>query len=210
MKIRMIPLTSLVPSPANVRKTGTANGIAELAASIEAHGLLQNLQVEKAANGKFEVVAGGRRLAALKVLAKRKALAKDAPVACNVLDDEAAAEISLAENEMRQAAAVTVSCSAPHQVLQETVPRPGEPLNVWVSFLWRDAVGCCSRDPSIAHFIIDGQNVFFQKSMLQKYADLSSTEQRAIVFNGQTETNQEKCANNIKTALASAGSSNCA
>ena len=61
MKIRMIPLTALVPSPANVRKTGTMNGIDELAASIEAHGLLQNLQVRKAASGKFEVVAGGRR-----------------------------------------------------------------------------------------------------------------------------------------------------
>jgi ParB family chromosome partitioning protein len=103
MKIRMIPLTALVPSPANVRKTGTMNGIAELAASIEAHGLLQNLQVRKADGSKFEVVAGSRRHAALKLLAKRKALAKDAPVACNVLDDEDAAEISLAENEMRQA-----------------------------------------------------------------------------------------------------------
>ena len=103
MKIRMIPLTALVPSPANVRKTGTTNGIEELAASIEAHGLLQNLQVREAASGKFEVVAGGRRLAALKLLAKKKALAKDAPIACNVLDGEDAAEISLAENEMRQA-----------------------------------------------------------------------------------------------------------
>jgi ParB family transcriptional regulator, chromosome partitioning protein len=103
MKIRMIPLSALVPSPANVRKTGTMNGIPELAASIEAHGLLQNLQVQKAASGKFEVVAGSRRHAALKLLSKKKVLAKDAPIACNVLDDEDAAEISLAENEMRQA-----------------------------------------------------------------------------------------------------------
>src|SRR3984957_1869654 len=103
MKIRMIPLTALVPSPANVRKTGAMNGIEELAASIEAHGLLQNLQVREAANGKFEVVAGGRRLAALKLLAKRKALSKDAPVGCNVLSGEDASEISLAENEMREA-----------------------------------------------------------------------------------------------------------
>src|ERR1700761_5136653 len=102
MKIKMIPLNALVRSNANVRKTGAANGIEELAASIEAHGLLQNLQVGPAANGKFEVVAGGRRLAALKLLAKRKTLAKDAPVACNILGSEDATEISLAENEMRQ------------------------------------------------------------------------------------------------------------
>ena len=77
MNIQMIPLNKLVPSPANVRKTGADTGIEELAASIAAHGLLQNLQVRPAAKGKFEVVAGGRRLAALKLLAKRKELAKE-------------------------------------------------------------------------------------------------------------------------------------
>ena len=43
MNIAMIPLSKLIPSAANVRKTGATAGIAELAASIEAHGLLQNL-----------------------------------------------------------------------------------------------------------------------------------------------------------------------
>jgi ParB family chromosome partitioning protein len=102
MKIKNIPLSQLVPSPDNVRKTDRMNGLKGLAANIAAKGLLQNLQVRPAANGTFEVVAG--RHAALKLLAKKKALAKDAPVACNVLaKDEDAAEISLAENEMRQA-----------------------------------------------------------------------------------------------------------
>ncbi|HEX3982877.1 MAG TPA: ParB/RepB/Spo0J family partition protein, partial [Acidisoma sp.] len=101
MNIRMIPLNKLVPSPANARKTGASIGIDELAASIEAHGLLQNLQVRPGAKGAFEVVAGGRRLAALKLLAKRKAIAKAEPVGCNVLDDEDAGEISLAENVVR-------------------------------------------------------------------------------------------------------------
>lgn len=102
MKISMIPLTKLAPSEANVRKTGASVGIEELAASIAAHGLLQNLQVRPCAKGKFEVVAGGRRLAALKLLAKRKAIAKDAEIACNVIEDENAGEISLAENVVRE------------------------------------------------------------------------------------------------------------
>jgi ParB family transcriptional regulator, chromosome partitioning protein len=46
----------------------------ELHDDFEAHGLLQNLQVRKAASGRFEVVAGGRRHAALKLLAKNEAL----------------------------------------------------------------------------------------------------------------------------------------
>src|SRR5579863_6914588 len=100
MKIEMIALNKLVPSSANMRKTGAATVIDELAASIAAHGLLQNLQVMPGVNGKFEVVAGGRRLAALKRLAKAKSIAKDAEVACNVFETDGA-EISLAENIMR-------------------------------------------------------------------------------------------------------------
>ena len=63
MNIQPIPLNRLIPSSANVRKTGATISIEELAASIAAHGLLQNLQVRPAATkaGKFEVVVGGRR-----------------------------------------------------------------------------------------------------------------------------------------------------
>jgi ParB family transcriptional regulator, chromosome partitioning protein len=101
MKIRNIPLDQLVPSPANVRRTGGSTSIDELVASIEAHGLLQNLQVREGKGGKFEVVAGCRRLAALRLLAKRKHLPKAEPIPCHVLDDEDAGEISLAENVIR-------------------------------------------------------------------------------------------------------------
>jgi ParB family transcriptional regulator, chromosome partitioning protein len=70
MNIEMIPLNKLIPFPANVRKTGALTGIDELAASIAAHGLLQNLQVRPGEKGKFEVAAGGRRLAKSKTIAK--------------------------------------------------------------------------------------------------------------------------------------------
>jgi ParB family transcriptional regulator, chromosome partitioning protein len=103
MNIQTIALTQLVPSPANVRKTSAKTGIEELAASIAAHGLLQNLQVRPAKDGNFEVVAGGRRRAALNFLAKQKKIAPDYPVPCHALDQQDAHEISLAENVMRTA-----------------------------------------------------------------------------------------------------------
>ncbi|HWB50486.1 MAG TPA: ParB/RepB/Spo0J family partition protein [Stellaceae bacterium] len=101
MTIELIPLNKLIPCPANVRKTDALSGIAELAASIKAHGLLQNLQVRPGAKGKYEVVAGGRRLAALRRLAKQKAIAKTEDIACQVMETDDAAEISLAENVVR-------------------------------------------------------------------------------------------------------------
>lgn len=80
MNIQMIPLSELAPSPANVRKTRVRNGIDGLAASIAAYGLLQNLQVRPVnGSGGFEVVAGGRRFDALKLLAKQKKIASDFP-----------------------------------------------------------------------------------------------------------------------------------
>jgi ParB family chromosome partitioning protein len=100
-----IPLNKLVPSKANVRRTGAKDGIAELAASIAAHGLRQNLNVRHVEGGDtFEVVAGARRLAAMKRLVKDKRLPKDAPVRCLIIDSaEDAQEISLVENVQRLA-----------------------------------------------------------------------------------------------------------
>ena len=108
--IRCIALTSLVPSPENVRKT-PAKGAAfdQLKASIAAHGLLENLLVRPRAadtepETRYEVIAGGRRLVALQSLADDGAVAPDHPVPCHVVtDDDNAAELSLVENTVRAA-----------------------------------------------------------------------------------------------------------
>jgi ParB family chromosome partitioning protein len=86
-----------------VRKSG-GTSIPELAASIARVGLLQNLNVVLAADGEhYEVVAGRRRLAALKLLVKRRKLAKDFEVACLLGSDAAARTVSLTENVQREA-----------------------------------------------------------------------------------------------------------
>jgi ParB family chromosome partitioning protein len=80
-----------------------------LAASILAHGVLENLIVSPAgdARGKqavFEVAAGGRRYAALKLLVKRRKIDPDYEVPCQVRAGSngcSLVEISLAENLVR-------------------------------------------------------------------------------------------------------------
>ncbi|UIY31000.1 ParB/RepB/Spo0J family partition protein [Neorhizobium galegae] len=100
--VEAIPLNRLVPSKANVRRVNAAVGVSELADSIEAHGLLHNLTVRKAKKGRYEVVAGARRLAALRLLAKEGRLADDAEIPCNVRDADSDTELSLAENVQRE------------------------------------------------------------------------------------------------------------
>jgi len=101
--IQLIALNKLIASPRNVRKQDRKADIDALAASIAAHGLLQNLCVVPTDTGKFEVDAGGRRLAALKQLAREGAIPKDHPIPCNVVAAEQGIEVSLAENVQRVA-----------------------------------------------------------------------------------------------------------
>lgn len=101
----LVPLSRLVlrPSGRNVRKTPRMS-IPELAASIQRVGLLQNLIVIAAADGEhYEVVAGGRRLAALKLLAKKHRIPKEWEVPCLLVADGTARTASLTENVQREA-----------------------------------------------------------------------------------------------------------
>lgn len=118
--IQHIALSRLGPSKANVRRVNSTAGVSELADSIEAHGLIQNLTVRKAAKGqKFEVVAGARRLAALRLLAKEGILTKDIEIPCNVLDAERDTEISLAENTQREPMHVVDEVLAYRKLVEE-------------------------------------------------------------------------------------------
>ena len=103
---RTLALDTLEPSPENVRKAPPGEAaLAELKASIAAHGLIGNLVVRPVeGTHRYAVVAGGRRLAALKALAAEGAVPADHPVPCRV-DEGAtpAGELSLAENVVRVA-----------------------------------------------------------------------------------------------------------
>ena len=102
--IRDIPLSCLVLASENVRKTPPDEAAeVQLRASIAAHGLLKNLVARPDAPAedgteRFAVVAGGRRLAALKALAGNGTLHADHPVPCKIAAKEDAAELSTAEN----------------------------------------------------------------------------------------------------------------
>jgi ParB family transcriptional regulator, chromosome partitioning protein len=101
-----VQLKDLLRSDRNVRTT-SSNLVAELAASIRAHGLLQNLtvvaQLKKGKpTGKYTVVAGARRHAALLELVKQKVITTKYLVPCLIVDESAALETSLAENVVRE------------------------------------------------------------------------------------------------------------
>jgi ParB family chromosome partitioning protein len=119
--ITNIPLNKLTAWEGNVRKTHN-KGIDELAASIEAHGLLQSLVVRKDGK-KFAVVAGNRRLEALTALLKARKIAADFEVPCQVIENSAdATEISLAENTVRENMHPADECDAYRDLIDKGAP----------------------------------------------------------------------------------------
>ncbi len=98
-----VPLASLIKSPLNVRTVPySAESVSELAESIKGVGLLQNLVVHVLPGDCYGVAAGGRRLAALNMLAERGILPADWPVRVKVIPQELATAASMTENGHRR------------------------------------------------------------------------------------------------------------
>ena len=99
-----VPLALLELAPENVRTTpASAAADAGLKASISAHGIIENLVVYPAAEGRFAVAAGGRRFEQAKALAADGVFGPDHPMPCRVQPDaQTAHELSLAENFERE------------------------------------------------------------------------------------------------------------
>ena len=101
-----VPFNKLVLSPtyqARPENPAAPLPLVELAASIEAAGLLHNLIVVRGARGVHEVCAGGRRLRAMALLVGQGRWAENQPVPVLVVPAEQALMASLIENVEREA-----------------------------------------------------------------------------------------------------------
>ena len=76
-KILSISQCDILPNPNQPRKRFDYDELEGLAQSIRANGILQPLIVRELENGKYELVAGERRLRAARLIGMTKALAKE-------------------------------------------------------------------------------------------------------------------------------------
>ena len=97
---QLIDVKSIGPNPQQPRKAFSAAELAELAQSIEENGLLQPLLVRPApkAPGRYELVAGERRLRAVQMLGW-----KEVPAVTREVDDDTLLVLALVENLQREA-----------------------------------------------------------------------------------------------------------
>ncbi|MBQ3551608.1 MAG: ParB/RepB/Spo0J family partition protein [Clostridia bacterium] len=96
-KLEDVLVSSIIPNPGQPRKTFDDVSIQELAQSIKQVGLIQPLVVRKAGDT-YELIAGERRLRALKLLGYEKATC----IVQTTVVDEASAMMALIENLQRE------------------------------------------------------------------------------------------------------------
>lgn len=94
--VRSVPVAAIAPNPLQPRKVFVDSELDDLVASIGQNGLLQPVVVRPAAPGRYELVAGERRLRSVQRLGWT-----EVPVVVREVDDEALLVLALVENLQR-------------------------------------------------------------------------------------------------------------
>jgi len=95
--VRHVPVGRIDANPDQPRLAFDPETLEELAASVKEHGVLQPILVRPLPEGRYQLVAGERRLRASKL-----AGLEDVPAIVEDIDDETALEIALIENLQRE------------------------------------------------------------------------------------------------------------
>ncbi|MBS1714372.1 MAG: ParB/RepB/Spo0J family partition protein [Armatimonadetes bacterium] len=108
-----VAVEAVQPNPRQPRRHFDEEALAELAASIREHGVLQPLVVRPVGDERFELIAGERRLRAAKL-----AGLKTVPVSVRTASAQASLEIALIENVQREDIN-PIECAEAYRMLAE-------------------------------------------------------------------------------------------
>lgn len=93
----MLPISQVEPGLNQPRKRFDDGALADLASSIEEHGIIQPLTVRRLSTGYYQIIAGERRWRAAKLAGR-----KEVPVVIIEADDRKVMELGLIENLQRE------------------------------------------------------------------------------------------------------------
>ena len=95
--VQRLPLTAIVPNTLQPRQTFEPDALDDLAASVKAHGVLQPVLVRPLGPGRYELIAGERR-----VRAAQQAGLSEIPALVQAMTDEESLTVALIENIQRE------------------------------------------------------------------------------------------------------------
>ena len=95
--VQHIPIADIEANPKQPRREFDVDGLRQLAASIEAHGIIQPITLRKVRASKFQIISGERRFRAA-----QQAGLPELPAYIREADDQSLLEMALVENIQRQ------------------------------------------------------------------------------------------------------------
>jgi ParB family chromosome partitioning protein len=113
-EVRLLDVQSIVPNPYQPRREFSQDALADLSASIKTRGVLQPVLVRTLADGRYELVAGERRLRASKL-----AELTEIPALVREMTDQESLAIALIENLQREDLNAIEEAQGYYQLQQE-------------------------------------------------------------------------------------------
>ena len=149
-----LPISQVESCSSQPRKHFDEASLAELAASIQEHGIIQPLTVRKLASGYYQIIAGERRWRAA-----RLAGLSEVPVIVIEADDRKAAELAMIENlqredlnPMEEAAGFQSLIETYHMTQEEAATRVGKSRSAVTN-----ALRLLSLTPSVRKLLEEGK-----------------------------------------------------
>ena len=149
-----LPISQVESCSSQPRKHFDEAALAELAASIQEHGIIQPLTVRKLASGYYQIIAGERRWRAA-----RLAGLSEVPVIVIEADDRKAAELAMIENlqredlnPMEEAAGFQSLIETYHMTQEEAATRVGKSRSADTN-----ALRLLSLTPSVRKLVEEGK-----------------------------------------------------
>ena len=149
-----LPISQVESCSSQPRKHFDEASLAELAASIQEHGIIQPLTVRKLASGYYQIIAGERRWRAA-----RLAGLSEVPVIVIEADDRKAAELAMIENlqredlnPMEEAAGFQSLIETYHMTQEEAATRVGKSRSAV-----NNALRILSLTPSVRKLVEEGK-----------------------------------------------------
>ena len=149
-----LPISQVESCSSQPRKHFDEASLAELAASIQEHGIIQPLTVRKLASGYYQIIAGERRWRAA-----RLAGFSEVPVIVIEADDRKAAELAMIENlqredlnPMEEAAGFQSLIETYHMTQEEAATRVGKSRSAVTN-----ALRLLSLTPSVRKLVEEGK-----------------------------------------------------
>lgn len=190
-----LPISQVESCSSQPRKHFDEASLAELAASIQEHGIIQPLTVRKLASGYYQIIAGERRWRAA-----RLAGLSEVPVIVMEADDRKAAELAMIENlqredlnPMEEAAGFQSLIETYHMTQEEAATRVGKSRSAVTN-----ALRLLSLTPSVRKLVEEGKlSAGHARALLPLSPALQESAAGAVVSGGLSVRQTEALAKRL-------------